>query len=289
MSKTAVVTGTATGLGKATVQRFAAEGWNVIATVRREENLAAHAGLENVKTVLLDVDDEARAPSFAQEAVTTFGSVDVLVNNAGYFQMGPLESSSMAQIHRQYQTNFFGLLALTQAFLPFMREQGSGVVVNIASIGAEGGYPYTSVYSSSKAAVLSVSEALNIELLPFGVQVKAVMPGQHATRIFSKIDRPEIAVDAYEANIKAFFDHVPESGSDPSVVASVVYTAATDGLTNKVHYYAGPDALAIPFMKRLLGIEKYWEEFQEFAQGRPSQLWNTLSRPAGDTPLERIL
>jgi NAD(P)-dependent dehydrogenase (short-subunit alcohol dehydrogenase family) len=66
MSKTAVVTGTATGLGKATVQRFAAEGWNVIATVRREEDLAAHAGLENVKTVFLDVDDEARAPSFAQ-------------------------------------------------------------------------------------------------------------------------------------------------------------------------------------------------------------------------------
>ncbi|MFG1994043.1 SDR family NAD(P)-dependent oxidoreductase [Actinoplanes sp. NPDC048988] len=289
MSKTAVVTGTTTGLGKATVEKFTAEGWNVVATVRKAADLDVHAGNPNVRTLLLDVDDEAAAPAFAQAAVEAFGRVDVLVNNAGYFQMGPLESSSMEQIHRQFQTNVFGLLALTQAFLPVFRGQGSGVVVNIASIGAEGGYPYTSAYSASKAAVLTISEALNIEMNGFGVQVKAVMPGQHATRIFSKIDRPEIAVDAYEAPIKAFFDHIPESGSDPAVVAEVVFGAATDGRTNKVHYYAGPDALAIPRLKRLLGIENYWEEFQNFALGKPSPLWTVLNVPAGDTPLERIL
>jgi NAD(P)-dependent dehydrogenase (short-subunit alcohol dehydrogenase family) len=289
MSKTAVVTGTASGLGKATVEKFAREGWNVVATVRKTEQLHTHDAHPNVKTLLLDVDDEQAAGAFADDAVAAFGRADVLVNNAGYFQMGPLESSSMSQIHRQFQTNVFGLLALTQAFLPLFRRQGSGVVVNIASIGAEGGYPYTSVYSASKAAVVTISEALNIEMLPFNVQVKAVMPGQHATRIFSKIDGPEISVEAYEAQIQAFFDHIPEAGSEPAVVGDVVYTAATDGRTNKVHYYAGPDALAIPRMKRLLGIENYWEEFQDFALGKPSSLWQTLNVPAGTTPLERIL
>lgn len=289
MTKTAVVTGTSSGLGKATVEKFAREGWNVVATVRDPEQLALYAELENVRTLLLDVDDEAAAPTFAADAVAAFGGVDVLVNNAGYFQMGPLEASSMEQIHRQFQTNVFGLLALTQAFLPVFRTQQSGVVVNIASIGAEGGYPYTSVYSASKAAVLTISEALNIEMHPFGVQVKAVLPGQHATRIFSKIDGPDIEVDAYTAQIQAFFDHVPESGSEPSVVGAVVYTAATDGRADKVHYYAGPDALAIPRMKRLLGIEDYWEEFQAFALGSPSPLWQTLNVPAGTAPLERII
>lgn len=289
MAKTAVITGTSSGLGKATVEKFTHEGWNVVATVRKPEQLGMYAQNSQVKTVLLDVDDEQAAAQFAADAVAAFGQVDVLVNNAGYFQMGPLESSSMDQIHRQFQTNVFGLLALTQAFLPLFRKQESGVVINIASIGAEGGYPYTSVYSASKAAVLTISEALNIEMLPFGVQVKAVMPGQHATRIFSKIDGPDIEVDAYSAQIQAFFDHIPESGSESSVVGDVVYTAATDGRTKKVHYYAGPDALAIPRMKRLLGIENYWEEFQDFALGKPSPLWQTLNVPAGTSPLERIL
>jgi NAD(P)-dependent dehydrogenase (short-subunit alcohol dehydrogenase family) len=289
MTKTVVVTGTTSGLGKATVEKFIAEGWNVVATVRKPSDLNVHDEQLDVRTLLLDVDDETAAPVFAADAVAAFGRVDVLVNNAGYFQMGPLESSSMDQIHHQFQTNVFGLLALTQAFLPILRQQGSGVVVNIASIGAEGGYPYTSAYSASKAAVLSISEALNIEMNGFGVQVKAVMPGQHATSIFSKIDRPELNVDAYEAGIKAFFDNVPETGSDPSVVGDVVYEAATDGRRNKVHYYAGPDALAIPRMKRLLGIENYWEEFQAFVEGEASALWKTLNVPAGSSPLERIL
>jgi NAD(P)-dependent dehydrogenase (short-subunit alcohol dehydrogenase family) len=289
MTRTVVITGTTTGLGRATVEKFTDEGWNVVATVRKPADMSIYDDQPNVKTLFLDVDDETAAATFVADAVAAFGRVDVLVNNAGYFQMGPLESSSMDQIHRQFQTNVFGLLALTQAFLPIMREQGSGVVVNIASIGAEGGYPYTSVYSASKAAVLTISEALNIEMNGFGVQVKAVMPGQHATRIFSKIDGPELKVDAYEAGIKAFFDNVPESGSEPSVVGDVVYEAATDGRRNKVHYYAGPDALSIPRMKRLLGIENYWEEFQAFVEGNPSPLWSTLNVPAGSSPLERIL
>jgi NAD(P)-dependent dehydrogenase (short-subunit alcohol dehydrogenase family) len=287
MNKTVVITGTTSGFGKATVERFSKEGWNVVATVRKKRDLGTHQGLSNVRTLLLDVDDEKAADPFAASALLAFGGVDVLVNNAGYFQMGPLEASTMEQIHRQFQTNVFGLLALTKAFLPTFRARRSGVVVNVASIGAEGGYPYTSAYSASKSAVLTLTEALNIELAEFGVYVKAVMPGQHATQIFSKIDGPAAPVPAYEAGINAFFSRVPLTGSAPSVTADVIYEAAVDGKPRKVHYYAGPDAHAIPRAKRLLGIEGYWEEFQAYVEGRPSQLWRTLMSAPGEIPLER--
>jgi NAD(P)-dependent dehydrogenase (short-subunit alcohol dehydrogenase family) len=105
MPKTIVVTGTATGIGRATVNKFDAEGWNVVATVRKGSDLETHSGHGSVKTLLLDVNDEAAAAPFAQLAQEQFGRVDVLVNNAGYYQMGPLEGTSMDQVHRQYQTN----------------------------------------------------------------------------------------------------------------------------------------------------------------------------------------
>jgi NAD(P)-dependent dehydrogenase (short-subunit alcohol dehydrogenase family) len=276
MTRTAVITGTASGMGRATVERFLGEGWSVVATVRRAEDLRLWAGRDRVATLLLDVDDETAAEPFAARAAAAFGRIDVLVNNAGYYQMGPLEASSMDQIHRQFQTNVFGLIAITRAVLPTMRAQGSGVIINIASIGADGGYPYTSVYSASKAAVATLTEGLNIELVPFGVQAKAILPGQHATGIFNKIDGPDLDLPEYAAGIKAFFDGVPTAGSAPSAAADVIYEAATDGKRRKVHYYAGPDALTIPRAKRILGPEGYWEEFQAFVEGQPSPLWNTL-------------
>jgi NAD(P)-dependent dehydrogenase (short-subunit alcohol dehydrogenase family) len=206
MPKTIVVTGTATGIGRATVNKFDAEGWNVVATVRKECDLETHSGLKNVKTLLLDVDDEAAAAPFNQLARQQFGRVDVLVNNAGYYQMGPLEGTSMEQVRRQYQTNVFSLFAMTRAFLPSFRAQGAGTVINIASITGDQGYPYNSVYASSKAAVATLSESLSIELGEFGVVVRAILPGQHATRIFTKIDIGDSIPDAYRAGIAHFFD-----------------------------------------------------------------------------------
>jgi NAD(P)-dependent dehydrogenase (short-subunit alcohol dehydrogenase family) len=124
MPKTIVITGTASGMGRATVSKFAAEGWNVVAIVRKESDLQAHAGHRCVKTVLLDVDDEGAVP-FAQRALEQFGRVDALVNNAGYYQMGPLEGTNMEQVRRQYQTNVFSVAALIKAFLPAFRAQHS--------------------------------------------------------------------------------------------------------------------------------------------------------------------
>ncbi len=289
MPKTIVVTGTATGIGRATVNKFEAEGWNVVATVRKECDLETHAGLGRVETLLLNVDDEEAVAPFAQLAQKQFGRVDVLVNNAGYYQMGPLEGTSMEQVHRQYQTNVFSLLALTRAFLPNFRAQGAGTVINIASITGDQGYPYNSVYASSKAAVATLSESLSIELGEFGIVVRAILPGQHATRIFTKIDIGDNIPDAYRAGIAHFFASNSSTGSEPSVTADVIYRAAVDPDRTVVRYYSGPDAVAIPRGKRILGAEAYWQEFRNAVLGHPSDLWNTLISKPGTTPVEMEL
>ena len=289
MPKTIVVTGTATGIGRATVNKFEAEGWNVVATVRKECDLETHAGLGRVETLLLNVDDEEAVAPFAQLAQKQFGRVDVLVNNAGYYQMGPLEGTSMEQVHRQYQTNVFSLLALTRAFLPNFRAQGAGTVINIVSITGDQGYPYNSVYASSKAAVATLSESLSIELGEFGIVVRAILPGQHATCIFTKIDIGDNIPDAYRAGIAHFFASNSSTGSEPSVTADVIYRAAVDPDRTVVRYYSGPDAVAIPRGKRILGAEAYWQEFRNAVLGHPSDLWNTLISKPGTTPVEMEL
>ena len=277
MPRTIVITGTSSGFGKLCVERFAAEGWNVVATVRKDSDLMIHQRLPNVRTVLLNVDDEPADLALADLAVQEFGRVDALVNNAGYYQAGPLEGSTMDQIHRQFQTNVFGLIALNKAFIPHFREQGSGVIVNIGSISADQGYPYTSVYEASKAAVVSLSEGLNAELAEFGVAVKAVLPGSMDTRIFDKIDQAEEVPEAYQASINHFFSlDLFSVRSHPSVTADVIYQAVTDNNPTKVRYYTGPDGTAIPRVKQLLGQDWYWEEFRALVAGNPSPLWQTL-------------
>lgn len=285
MAKTVVITGAASGFGRASVERFASQGWNVVATVRKEQDLGVHGDLENVETLQLDVDDEAADEAFAQRAVEQFGQVDALVNNAGYYQMGPVEATSMDQIHRQFQTNVFGLMALTRAFVPIFREQRSGVIVNISSISADQGFPFTSVYSASKAAVAAFTEGLNVELAGFGVSAKAIFPGQHATRIFTKIDNAEEIPADYTEAMQTFFA-ANVSGSAPSVTADAIYEAVTDGKGSKARYYSGPDAVIIPRAQQLLGRDWYWEEFRAANTGSPSELWSTLQPRGGGEAVE---
>lgn len=284
MNKTIVITGTSSGFGKASVERFAREGWNVVATVRKEADLTIHADLANVRTLLLDVSDEASAEPFARDAVAAFGRVDALVNNAGYYQMGPVESSSMGQIHEQFETNVFGLFALTKAFLPAFREQRSGVIVNLSSISADQGYPYTAVYAASKAAVAAFTEGLNVELADFGVSAKAIFPGAHATRIFTKIDIAEGVPAEYNAGMQRFFSS-QGTGSAPEVTVDAIWMAVNDGDQARVRYYSGPDGEIVPRAQQMLGRDWYWREFRAAALGSPSPMWKSMVR-AGDEKVE---
>lgn len=271
MPNTVVITGTASGFGRASVERFASEGWNVVATVRKKEDLDVHSHLQQVRTLSLDVDDEEADAEFGELAVEEFGRIDALINNAGYYQMGPVEASTMEQVHRQFQTNVFGLIALTRSVLPIFRAQRSGVIVNLSSISADQGYPFTAVYAASKAAVAAFTEGLNVELAGLGVSAKAIFPGQHSTRIFTKIDSAVDIPSDYLLAMNSFFA-ANSSGSAPSVTADVIYEAVTDGKNGNVRYYAGPDATVIPRLKQLLGQQWYWEEFRAANSGQPSDL-----------------
>ncbi len=274
-ASTIVITGTASGFGNLAVSRFAGAGWNVVATVRKTSDLHVHDELPNVKTVLLDVDNEEADLGFGQLAQAQFGRVDALINNAGYFQGGPLEASTMDQVHRQFQTNVFGLIALNKAFIPIFRQQRSGVIVNVSSISADGGFPYTSVYQASKAAVASLTEGLHAELAGFGVIVKALHPGSHETKIFSKVDAAENVPADYQASW-ARFASLNLVRSDPAGTAEVMFRMVTDGDRKKVHYYSGPDGEAIPRVKQLLGQDWYFEELSARNRGESSGLWNAL-------------
>lgn len=274
-AQTIVITGTSTGFGNLAVRRFADAGWNVVATVRKEADLHVHDRFSTVKTLLLDVDDEQADLAFAKLAQKQFGRVDAVINNAGYFQGGPLEASTMEQVHRQFQTNVFGLIALNKAFIPIFRQQRAGVIVNVSSISADGGYPYTSAYQASKAAVASLTEGLHAELAEFGVIVKALHPGSHETKIFSKVDRAQDVPADYDAGW-ASFASLNLVRSDPAGTADVMFRMVTDGDRKKVHYYSGPDGEAIPRVKQLLGQDWYFEELSARNRGQASPLWEAV-------------
>jgi len=274
-TSTIVITGTSSGFGRLAVERFADAGWNVVATVRKESDLATHADLDNVRTLRLDVDDETDDLTFGDLAREQFGRVDALINNAGYFQSGPLEGTTMKQAHRQFQTNVFGLIALNKAFVPIFRTQRSGTIVNVSSISADGGFPYTSVYQASKAAVAALTEGLHAELAEFGVIVKALHPGSHETGIFGKVDRAENVPDDYQSSWEAFAS-LNLVRSDPSGTADVMFRMVTDGNPHKVHYYSGPDGEATPRVKHLLGQDWFFQELSARNRNEPSALWNAL-------------
>lgn len=277
MAKTVMITGTNSGFGRATVELFHAKGWNVVATQRKPDE-GLFRDLERVRVIPLELTDPASIRAAAEAALKLFGGVDALVNNAGFFQMGPIETTSMAQIRAQFETNVFGLLDLTKCLLPAMREAGGGVIINLASVSAENGYPFAAAYSASKAAVMVLSEALNLELECINVSVKAILPGLHATGIFSKVETSESIPDPYRPLFSLFMKLQQASGgSSPTGVAETIYTAVTDGKKDRVRYFAGKDATSIPTMKRLLGQAGYFRFFRKNVLNGPSRLVRWMS------------
>lgn len=172
--KRAIITGCSTGIGRATALELTMRGFEVTATARRPETLA---DLEVAHRLTLDVDSD---DSVAAAAAAT-GSVDVLVNNAGYGLDGAVESVPLEDVRRMFETNFFGAVRTIKAFLPAMREQGSGVIVNISSVAGIAAGPLAGFYAASKFALEAMSEALHLEVGHFGVRVVVIEPGSIAT------------------------------------------------------------------------------------------------------------
>ncbi len=181
-SKIVLVTGATAGIGRMTALHLAQQGHHVIATGRKPAELAKvkqEAGAAKLDTLLLDVTSNASIEAAVLEVDRLTGGkgLDVLVNNAGFGVLGPTSEISESEMRRQFETNVFGLMNVTRAFLPKMRERRSGRIINVSSVGGRITLPYFGVYNSTKYAVESLSEALRYELRPFGVDVVLIEPG----------------------------------------------------------------------------------------------------------------
>jgi len=181
-SKIVLITGATAGIGRMSALHLAKLGHHVIATGRKVPELAKlqdeAAGLR-LDTLVLDVTSAASIATAVDEVARLTGGhgLDVLVNNAGFGILGPTSEISDAEMRRQYETNVFGLMAVTRAFLPRMQQRRSGRIVNISSVGGRVTLPYFGVYNSTKYAVESLSEALRFELKAFGIDVTLIEPG----------------------------------------------------------------------------------------------------------------
>lgn len=249
MPQTILITGASSGIGKATAKLFQANGWNVIATMRSPEKELELDKLDNVLVTRLDVTDPASINAAIGEGIERFGQIDVLLNNAGYGAYGPLEAFSMDRIERQFNTNVIGLFATSKGVLKHFRENKSGIIVNISSIGGQMTFPLGSLYHGTKFAVEGLSEALHYELEPFGVKVKIVQPGMIKTNFggssfdFAMDDSmPEYF--PIVAGMQKAMGSFAANPSEPQVVADVIWQAVTDG-TSTLRYRAGEDAEAL--------------------------------------------
>ncbi|MBO9647498.1 MAG: SDR family NAD(P)-dependent oxidoreductase [Variovorax sp.] len=211
-SKVWFITGGSRGFGAEIARAALARGDRVVATARKPESIEAELGRhDNLLAVALDVSDEALASAAVDAAITRFGRIDVLVNNAGYGLLGAVEEASATEVERQFATNVFGLLKVTRAVLPHMRRERRGHVINISSVGGYAAYPGWGVYGATKFAVEGLSEAMSRELEPLGVHATVVEPGFFRTDF---LDPTSLAKVAHE-----IADYAPTVGETRSRMA----------------------------------------------------------------------
>jgi NAD(P)-dependent dehydrogenase (short-subunit alcohol dehydrogenase family) len=249
MPKIWLVTGSASGLGRNIAEAVLASGARLVATARdprRLEDLVQKYG-NQVRIAALDVADEGAAYAAVQEAVAAFGRLDVVVNNAGYGDIGPFEQLSPQRFKALIDTNFYGVVYMTRAALPVMRMQKSGCILQISSVGGRLARPGSAGYHAAKWAVGGFTESLAQEVAPFGVKVCALEPGGMRTNWGARAnqDTPELLPE-YEpsvgAVVKALASYWGHETSDPVKVAQLILRLA-DSDQLPAHLLIGSDAV----------------------------------------------
>ena len=263
-TRTVLITGCSSGIGKATAARLARNGWTVYATARRPETLA---DLTDCKHLALDVNDDASMSAAVDTVLTEAGQIDALVNNAGYSLSGAVESLDVDDIRREFETNVFGLVRLSQLVLPTMRSQRHGRIVNIGSMGGKLTFPGGGAYHASKYAVEAFSDALRFEVSGFGVQVVLIEPGLITTN-FDDAALASMDLDTdgpyaqfnravAKATTEAYAGPMAKFGGPPEAVAKVVEKALTKRRP-KARYTVTASALASIATRKLLG-DRGWD------------------------------
>jgi NAD(P)-dependent dehydrogenase (short-subunit alcohol dehydrogenase family) len=248
MKRIWMITGASRGLGAQIAEAVLAHGDSVVATARRKESIGISGDPDDVLALSMDVTDEAQVQSAVAAAKEKFGRIDVLVNNAGYGLLGAIEESSAAETEAIYRTNVFGLLHVTRAVLPLMREQGSGHILNISSLGGYQASAGWGIYGSTKFAVEGITEALYAELKPLGIHATVIEPGFFRTDFMdgSSLQRTKLALDAYAATVgktRSFADqNNRQQPGDPAKLAGVLFEIVNSP-EPPVRLQVGPDAV----------------------------------------------
>ncbi|GEK28753.1 SDR family NAD(P)-dependent oxidoreductase [Furfurilactobacillus siliginis] len=173
-NKVVAITGASSGMGKATAELFATQNWQVYGGARHTDKIPTG---DNIHAIHLDITDHADNRRFIETILKEQGHIDILINNAGYGENGPVEDIAMDKVQKQFATNFFGAAELTQLVLPHMRHQGTGRIVNVSSIGGDIYSPLGAYYHASKAALQQWSDTLDLEVQQFGIRSVIVQPG----------------------------------------------------------------------------------------------------------------
>jgi NAD(P)-dependent dehydrogenase (short-subunit alcohol dehydrogenase family) len=277
-SRPVLITGCSTGIGRATAERLANDGWNVHATARRPESIEDLAE-RDCKIQALDVTDE-RSMRTAVEEAGKDGPIGALVNNAGYSQSGAIETIPMESVRRQFETNVFGLMRMCQLVLPSMRAAGSGRIVNLSSMGGKLTFPGGGVYHATKHAVEALSDALRFEVSGFGIDVVVIEPGLIVTE-FSETAAGTIAdvedhgpyakfnSDVAKVTTNAYSGPLARFGAGPEAVAGKIAKALSAGRPS-TRYTVTPSA------KVMLGVrwaltDRMWDRLvrSQYPQPRP--------------------
>ena len=260
MAEKAVIllTGCSSGIGRASALALAARGHRVFATARKKDDLA---GLERdgLTALSLDVTDPATIAAAVEAVLSRAGRLDVLVNNAGYPQYGSVEEVTLAQWRAQFDVNLFGTLAVTQAVLPAMRKQLSGRVINVSSVAGKLGIPFAAPYCASKHALEAMSDALRVEVSPFGIRVVLIEPGPVETRfgerarsgVASLLSRPGPYQELYKLAERAMNVDF-QRGNLPAEAVAKVIVQASETASPRTRYTVGIMARAYIALRRAL-------------------------------------
>jgi NAD(P)-dependent dehydrogenase (short-subunit alcohol dehydrogenase family) len=238
MSKVVLITGGSSGIGKSIGEFLHHKGFIVYGTSRNPDTVKNSV----FPLVALDVRNPESIQAAVAKIIATTGRLDVVINNAGVGITGPLEEIPTSEIKNNFETNFFGPIEVMKAVLPQMRQQKSGLIINVTSIAAYMGLPYRSIYSASKGALELITEALRMEVKSFGIHITNVAPGDFATNIASgRFHAPLIKGSAYEIpygnTLKMMDEHV-DGGSNPNDMAVAVYNIIQNPKP-RIHYKVG--------------------------------------------------
>lgn len=263
--RTVLITGCSSGIGEATAERLAKSGWTVYATARRPETLEALKA-KGCRTLALDVTNEDSMTKAVKTVLDETGRIDALVNNAGYSQSGAAETLDLDDVRRQFETNVFGLLRMSQLVLPAMREQGSGRIVNISSMGGKLVFPGGGIYHATKYAVEALSDAMRFEVAGFGVEVVIVEPGLITTNFENAAvasmddndDGPyaEFNKQVAKSTKEVYSGPMRHLGGAPDSVAKVI-EKALKAKRPRIRYTVTPSAKMSIATRRLIGARAW--------------------------------